>query len=54
MILVMIPSNLFFAPKFGVPYEVVKASLAVTVIPFNLFKSILNSFLTLQLFMPLG
>jgi len=54
MILVMIPSNLFFAPKFGVPYEVVKASLAVTVIPFNLFKSIINSLLTMLLYKPLG
>ncbi len=54
MILVMIPANLYFAPKFGVPYEVVKASLAVSVIPFNLFKSVINSLLTMLLYKPLG
>jgi len=54
MVLVMIPANLYFTPKFGVPYEVVKASLAVSVIPFNLFKSIINSLLTMLLYKPLG
>lgn len=54
MVLVMIPANLYFAPKFGVPYEVVKASLLVAVVPFNLFKSIINSVLTMLIYKPLG
>lgn len=54
MILIMIPANLYFAPKFGVPYEVVKAGLAVSVIPFNIFKSVINSVLTMLLYKPLG
>jgi riboflavin transporter FmnP len=54
MTLVMIPANLFFTPKFGIPYEVVKASLAIAIVPFNLIKSIVNSVLTILLYKPLG
>ncbi|NSW90394.1 MAG: ECF transporter S component [Firmicutes bacterium] len=54
MVLIMIPANLYFTPKFGIPYEVVKAGLAVTVIPFNILKSVINSLLTMLLYKPLS
>jgi riboflavin transporter FmnP len=54
MIMIMIPANLYFAPKFGIPYEVVKAGLTVSVIPFNIIKAVLNSVLTMLLYKPLG
>lgn len=55
MILVMIPANLYFTPKFfGIPYEAVKAGLITSVIPFNVLKAILNSILTMLLYKPLG
>jgi riboflavin transporter FmnP len=53
MILVMIPANLYFSPKFGIPYEAVKASLLVAVVPFNILKSVINSVLTMLLYKPL-
>jgi len=44
MILVMIPSNLFFTVKFwGMKYEAVLAMLPTAIIPFNIIKSVLNS-----------
>ncbi|HOJ10341.1 MAG TPA: ECF transporter S component [Clostridiales bacterium] len=54
MTLVMIPSNLYFGPKFGVPIEAVKAGLTVAVIPFNLLKSCINSVITMLLYKPLS
>mgnify|MGYP001176409434 CR=1 FL=1 len=54
MILIMIPANLYFAPKFGIPYEVVKAGLTVSVIPFNIIKTVLTSVLTMLIYKPLG
>lgn len=44
MILVMIPSNLFFTVKFfGVPYNVVKTLIPTAIIPFNILKASINS-----------
>lgn len=55
MILIMIPSNLFFTVRFyNVPYDMVKASIPTIYIPFNAIKSGINSFLAFLLYLPLG
>lgn len=47
MVLMMIPLNLFFTTLFlGVPIEVVREMIVPIIIPFNLFKGIANSTLT--------
>lgn len=51
MVLVMIPLNLFFTTLFlGVPVEVVKSMIVPVIIPFNLFKGIANSVLTVLVY----
>ncbi|HEX9062730.1 MAG TPA: ECF transporter S component [Clostridia bacterium] len=55
MILIMIPSNLFFTVRFyNVPYDVVKASIPTIYIPFNAIKSGINSLLAFLLYMSLN
>ena len=51
MVLIMIPLNLFFTTMFlGVPIEVVKGMIVPVIIPFNLFKGIANSTLTIMVY----
>ncbi len=55
MVLVMIPSNLFFTVKFyGYPYEAVKGLLMPAIIPFNVIKALANSFIVLLVYKPLA
>jgi len=55
MVLVMIPSNLFFSVKFyGIPYDVVVAMLPTAILPFNLIKSLANSLLVILVYKPLS
>ncbi|HYE08746.1 MAG TPA: ECF transporter S component [Patescibacteria group bacterium] len=55
MTLIMIPCNLFFTVKFyGVPYDAVVAMLPTAILPFNLIKSLANSFLVLLVYKPLS
>jgi riboflavin transporter len=55
MILIMIPSNLFFTVKcFGVPYDVVKTLIPTAIIPFNMVKSAINSIGSLIIYNALG
>lgn len=54
MVLIMIPSNLFFTVKFyGYPYEAVKALLVPAIIPFNAIKALANSIIVLVVYKPL-
>lgn len=54
MVLIMIPSNLFFSVKFyGIPYDAVIAMLPTAILPFNLIKSIANSLLVILVYKPL-
>lgn len=54
MILIMIPSNLFFTVKYwNVPYEAVVAMLPTAIIPFNLIKALVNSIIVFLLYKPL-
>lgn len=54
MTLVMIPLNLIFTVHFlGSPREVVMDMLVPAIIPFNLFKAVLNSVVAGILFVPL-
>lgn len=54
MVLVMIPSNLFFSVKFyGIPYDAVMAMLPAAILPFNLIKSVANSLLVILVYKPL-
>ncbi|HWR60776.1 MAG TPA: ECF transporter S component [Clostridia bacterium] len=54
MVLVMIPSNLFFSVKFyGIPYDAVVAMLPTAILPFNLIKSLANSLLVILVYKPL-
>jgi len=54
MVLVMIPSNLFFSVKFyGIPYNAVIAMLPTAILPFNLIKSVANSLLVILVYKPL-
>lgn len=51
MVLIMIPLNLFFTTIFlGVPMEVVKSMIIPVIVPFNLFKGIANSVLTILVY----
>jgi riboflavin transporter FmnP len=55
MILVMVPSNLFFSVKFyGIPYDAVIAMLPTAILPFNLIKSLANSLLVVLVYKPLS
>lgn len=55
MTLVMIPLNLLFTTLFlGVPIETVKAMLLPIIIPFNLFKAIANSAITVLVYKAVG
>lgn len=55
MVLVMIPSNLFFTVKFyGYPYEAVKGLLMPAIIPFNAIKALANSIIVLLVYKPLS
>lgn len=54
MVLVMIPSNLFFSVRFyGIPYDAVVAMLPTAILPFNLVKSLANSLLVILVYKPL-
>jgi riboflavin transporter FmnP len=54
MVLVMIPSNLFFSVRFyGIPYDAVVAMLPTAILPFNLIKSLANSLLVILVYKPL-
>lgn len=51
MTLVMIPANLFFTVKFyGVPIDAVKAMIVPALIPFNLIKAGVNSFVAILVY----
>ncbi|MCT4619753.1 MAG: ECF transporter S component [Marinisporobacter sp.] len=51
MTLIMIPLNLIFTTLFlNVPFDVVKAMIIPAIIPFNLFKTALNSVLTIVIY----
>lgn len=54
MVLVMIPSNLFFSVRFyGIPYDAVIAMLPTAILPFNLIKSLANSLIVILVYKPL-
>jgi len=54
MVLVMIPSNLFFSVRFyGFPYDAVIAMLPTAILPFNLIKSLANSLIVILVYKPL-
>ncbi len=54
MTLIMIPLNLIFTVHFlGTPREVVVDMLVPAIIPFNLFKAVLNSAVSSLVFLPL-
>jgi len=54
MVLVMIPSNLFFSVRFyGIPYDAVIAMLPTAILPFNLIKSLANSLIVILIYKPL-
>ena len=54
MILIMIPSNLFFTVRFwGMPYEAVVAMLPTAIIPFNLIKAAINCIIVFLIYKPL-
>ncbi|MEA4846770.1 MAG: ECF transporter S component [Clostridiaceae bacterium] len=54
MVLVMIPSNLYFSVNFyGIPYDAVMAMLPTAILPFNLIKSLANSLLVILVYKPL-
>ena len=54
MTLVMIPANLFITTNFyGVPIDVVKASMFTVTVPFNLAKAGINAVVTLLIYKPL-
>ncbi len=51
MTAIMIPANLFFTVRYwGQPLEVVKASIIPIIIPFNIIKSVGNSFVVLVIY----
>lgn len=51
MTLIMIPANLFFTVKFyGVPITAVKAMIVPALIPFNLIKAGVNSFVAILVY----
>jgi len=55
MVLIMIPSNLFFSVRFyGIPYDTVKVLLTTGIIPFNLIKSFGNSIIVLLVYKSIG
>ena len=55
MVLVMIPSNLFFSVRFyGIPYDAVMAMLPTAILPFNLIKSLANSLIVILVYKPLS
>lgn len=55
MTTVMVPLNLFFTTKFmNVPIETVRAMIFPIIVPFNLLKATLNSFLTVIVYKPVG
>lgn len=55
MCIVMIPANLIITTNlYGVPVEVVKASLFTVTIPFNLLKAGINSVLTYLVYKPVS
>ena len=55
MTTVMVPLNLFFTTKFmSVPVETVRAMIFPIIVPFNLLKATLNSFLTVIVYKPMG
>lgn len=55
MVLVMIPSNLFFSVRFyGIPYDAVIAMLPTAILPFNLIKSLVNSLIVIFVYKPLS
>ncbi|NLP18039.1 MAG: ECF transporter S component [Firmicutes bacterium] len=55
MTTVMIPLNLFFTTKFmNVPVEAVRSMIFPIIVPFNLLKAALNSFLTVLVYKPVG
>lgn len=54
MTVIMIPANLIFTPRFGVPLETVKAGILTIIVPFNLLKAIINSVVTLLVYKPLS
>ena len=54
MAAIMIPANLTITVHFyHVPYEVVKGMLLPVIIPFNLLKAGINSFIVFVLYMPI-
>lgn len=54
MVLIMIPSNLFFSVRFyGIPYDAVIAMLPTAILPFNLIKSLANSLIVILVYKPL-
>lgn len=55
MVLIMIPMNLFFTVRFyGVPYDAVVAMLPTAILPFNIIKSVANSFIVILVYKPLS
>ncbi|OJU16323.1 MAG: ECF transporter S component [Clostridiales bacterium 43-6] len=55
MILIMIPLNLIFTVHFfGYPQKIVEASIVPVIIPFNAFKAVVNSLLTIILYKRIG
>lgn len=55
MVLIMIPSNLFFSVRFyGIPYDAVMAMLPTAILPFNLIKSLANSLIVILVYKPLS
>lgn len=55
MTAVMIPSNLFFDVKFyGMQYEAVKKMIVPAILPFNLFKSAINSMIVMFVYKPIS
>lgn len=55
MTLIMIPANLIITTNlYGVPIEVVKASLFTVTIPFNLLKAGINGILTYFVYKPVS
>lgn len=55
MTLIMIPANLIITTNlYGVPIEVVKATLFTVTIPFNLLKAGINSVITFIIYKPIS
>lgn len=55
MTAMMIPNNLFFDVKFyGMQYEAVRKMIVPAILPFNLFKSLINSTIVLLVYKPIS